>query len=61
MLCYKDMTWCNASDCTRMTCNRNMKGPNYTPDEFWSTRVCVGDLKSNCKFYTNSETEDGNN
>ena len=51
MLCYKDMTFCNAEDCAVTECGRNRKGSNFTPDEFWKDKVCIGDIKQNCKEY----------
>lgn len=51
MLCYRDMTFCTAKDCTVKDCPRNIHGDNFTPDEFWKNKVCYADFKSSCPKY----------
>ena len=55
MLCYKDMSFCNATDCANKECPRNTRGPNYTPDDWWKDRVAIMNFKDSCKDYTKDE------
>ena len=55
MLCYKDMTFCSATDCDNMECPRNTRGPLFAPDEWWSQRVAYSNFKRNCKEFKPKE------
>lgn len=58
MLCYKDMMFCNATDCAVTECRRNQKGFNCTPDDFWKDKICVGAIKDKCPDYKKEEKDD---
>lgn len=60
MLCYKDMMFCNAEDCAVTECRRNRRGSNFTPDEFWKDKVCIGDIKQKCKEYKKEKSMSSN-
>ena len=51
MLCYKDITWCNAKDCAKRDCFRNTRGTNFDPDDYWKDKVAVACFKDWCKNY----------
>ena len=55
MLCYKDMAFCDATDCANKECNRNTRGYNYTPDDWWKSRVAIAELQQDCKDYIKDE------
>jgi hypothetical protein len=52
------MMFCNARDCTRLDCFRNINGYNFTPDEFWKDKVCIGAIKHRCKDYRKEEQDE---
>lgn len=58
MLCYKDMSFCTAQDCTNLECSRNTRRGDFNPDDFWSDKVCYGDFLSDCKNYTKEESNE---
>lgn len=51
MLCYKGITFCDATDCKQFYCDRNRNGYNYTPDTFWEDKICIGNIKEKCDKY----------
>lgn len=57
MICYKDMMFCNAKDCKVYDCRRNINGFNFTPDDFWKEKVCIGDIKDKCKSYKKEQSK----
>ena len=58
MLCYKDMSFCTAKDCTNMECNRNTSGPNFNPDDWWKDKVAYAAFKEKCKEYRKGDKKD---
>lgn len=57
MICYKDMQFCNAKDCAVLTCPRNTNGVYFNPDEFWKTKVCIGNIKDKCESYEKEQSK----
>lgn len=57
MICYKDMQFCNAKDCKVYDCRRNINGFNFTPDEFWKDKVCIGNIKDKCQSYKKEQSK----
>ena len=60
MLCYKDMTFCAADDCSNLNCLRNTKRADFQPTIFSKTKspilifrktVRIMKRKVNEKFY----------
>lgn len=52
MLCYKDMSFCTATDCGNLECIRNTRGSFYNPpDDFWKEHTCYADFQRTCKDY----------
>lgn len=57
MLCYKDMMFCNADDCSELECERNTRGENFKPDDFWKDKICIGAIKEKCQYYKKEEND----
>lgn len=57
MICYKDMTFCNAKDCAKLDCPRNTRGSNFKPDDWWKDKVCIGNLKDRCQQYEKEQNK----
>lgn len=52
MLCYKDMTFCAAKDCTDMECRRNTRNEDFFhPDDFWKDKIAISDFQKRCPNY----------
>ena len=55
MLCYKDRSWCSASDCKNTKCIRNINNKEeFTPDEFMRKYIAFMPYHKNCSEYTES-------
>jgi len=58
MLCFKDITFCSASDCTNPVCKINWRLRDNTDYENWSQQFFKGegpiafvDFSETCKMY----------
>lgn len=51
MLCYKDMTFCAADDCSNLNCLRNTKRADFQPDGFFKDKIAYSDFQKECLDY----------
>lgn len=52
MLCYKDMTFCAADDCSNLNCLCNTKRADFQPDDFFfKDKVVYSDFQKDCPHY----------
>ena len=60
MLCYRDMTFCDAKDCANLKCLRNTRNTEFFhPDDFWKEHVAMWvDYAKTCPNYKKEEPKD---
>jgi len=60
MICYRDMTFCNAEDCTNNKCFRKITDEVIESGTKWwgspDFPIAISDFSTVCKEYTNDKT-----
>jgi len=58
MMCYKDMAFCTAKDCTKLDCLRNTRNKEFfRPDDFWKDKIAWSAFQSQCPDYRKENTD----
>jgi hypothetical protein len=65
MLCFKDMSFCSASDCINETCSRRLTDEVHAEARRWwgkeGAPIATTDFSGDCKDYLREKTNDATN